>query len=87
VSGYIKNLVDRMVNDIDDYYVIEHKSKSGWFLFDTNQINNVVEFIWITDPQLCMGWASEDDASKSLIDIGISEYEVNVVALKNKSGE
>lgn len=61
----------------DKYFIIEHDSKSGWFLFDIDVDATPVEIMWTKSEKSC--WAFESvEVAQDYINEHIKNYRVKV---------
>jgi len=61
-----EGLVARALGNGDTLFVIEHKDKIGWYLFDYDIAPERTECIWIRNKSICIGWTKREVVEKIL---------------------
>ncbi len=82
MSNYIENMSNQILHD-NCPFVIEHKDKPGWFLFDVTPAEGRIEIIWSKNLSTCLKWGSVEGAEDELRICAIHLDRVNIIDISN----
>lgn len=77
MGSYLNNLLQRESGE----YVLEHKQKPGWFLFDIDYIETMTTLTWFNQHQICLKWKSREAIEAFIYNINVTTERVKIIKI------